>query len=359
MAYREDPFAGRRPRVACFGRIGGAEDDLVDLVAICEADAALRAKYGQMGLAVYEPDQMRDMVERDDIDMVTVKTPNYVHTEQTIAALDAGKHVWVEKPLGISHEEVDAITAARERSGKAVQVNLELRNSEMFVRVREIMAELGLEPMHVFWHVRDFNKVTDEGGQKPTPWRMRRELSGGYLLEKMIHYVDQCIWWMGRRVERVRTFAPPVVTSRYQGILDNICLNLVFEGGPTGMLHWTQFGGHDQVYDFGIVGRQGAVLCRWLDRREARMEITVCDSVLDDEGRVIKTPLRRRECYRGRDRGIMSHDSPGCLRMFIDYLRGKRAHQTVPFADAVHTMRVVLAGEESAGAGEDVVVRQA
>ena len=141
MTFRDDPYAGRLPRLAVIGRSALDADIGVELVAACEADPAVIAGYAQMGVDTYTPEQMDQMLERDDIDIVAVKTPNFLHTEMTVKALDAGKHVWVEKPMGITHEELDRIIAARERSGREVQVDLELRNSALFVRVKEIIAE--------------------------------------------------------------------------------------------------------------------------------------------------------------------------------------------------------------------------
>jgi predicted dehydrogenase len=134
-------------------------------------------------------------------------------------------------------------------------------------------------------------------------------------------------------------------------------LNLMFQGGGTSLLHWTQFGECVKRFDFGLIGTTGAIFCDWVSRDDRLMEISVAQHVLDAEGKVVRSPLLRRESYRGCDTTTMGHDSAGCLRAFADFLRGRRQAKTLPFAEAVHAMRVALAGEESVVSGRDVDVR--
>jgi len=79
---------------------------------------ALGARYGVPGLY---PDY-RSMLDAGGLDAVVVSSPAGTHAEVVLAALDAGLHVFVEKPMCITVADADAIIAARDRSGKVVQV---------------------------------------------------------------------------------------------------------------------------------------------------------------------------------------------------------------------------------------------
>ena len=64
----------------------------------------MKAAADQMGWASYETDWRR-LIERDDIDLIDISTPNHMHAEIAIAAAEAGKHVFCEKPLALSLDE--------------------------------------------------------------------------------------------------------------------------------------------------------------------------------------------------------------------------------------------------------------
>src|SRR5207247_8053197 len=69
----------------------------------------------------------RDLLASDDIDAVTITTPNAAHCEQALAAFAAGKHVFCEKPLGLDAPEARRMTEAAEASGKIHQVAFTFR----------------------------------------------------------------------------------------------------------------------------------------------------------------------------------------------------------------------------------------
>lgn len=86
----------------------------VEVAVVCDADAAaLRAT----GVATTCSDY-RDVLRRPDIDAVVIATPNHLHREIVLAALDAGKHVLCEKPLALDRHEADSMLELARRSGR-------------------------------------------------------------------------------------------------------------------------------------------------------------------------------------------------------------------------------------------------
>lgn len=84
----------------------------------------------------------RELVEQDDVDVVLVANPNAYHAQVTLAAVEAGKHVLVEKPMCITLRENDAIIAARQKTGMVVQVGHMRRYAPAFVRACEMVRGL-------------------------------------------------------------------------------------------------------------------------------------------------------------------------------------------------------------------------
>ncbi|MCD6289368.1 MAG: Gfo/Idh/MocA family oxidoreductase, partial [Anaerolineae bacterium] len=81
----------------------------------------------------------RELLARPDVDAVAVTSPDYMHEEHAVAALEAGKHVFCEKPLAITTEGCDHILEAWRRSGKQLMVGFNMRYMNMFRTMKEIV----------------------------------------------------------------------------------------------------------------------------------------------------------------------------------------------------------------------------
>jgi predicted dehydrogenase len=99
----------------------------------------------------------RDLLTRSDIDAIAVISPDYLHEEHAVAALEAGKHVFCEKPLGITIAGCDHILAAAQRSGTVLMVGHNMRYMPMFRTMKEIVDSGVIGEVKAVW-VRHFAK---------------------------------------------------------------------------------------------------------------------------------------------------------------------------------------------------------
>ncbi len=101
--------------------------DDVELVAAADiSDAALKA-VGEQNKIPHVFKDYKDLIKRRDVDAVAVCTPNYAHMQPTIDALNAGKHVIVEKPMAMSAEEAAKMVAAGKKSKKVLVIGFQYR----------------------------------------------------------------------------------------------------------------------------------------------------------------------------------------------------------------------------------------
>jgi len=111
------------------------------LVAVCDQDpgraAALAAEFG---VSEHDTD-WRALLARPDIQAVGIATPDFAHGEIALAAIEAGKHVLIEKPLATTVEECEQIVAARKAQGVKLMVDFHNRWSIPFVNLRRAIAE--------------------------------------------------------------------------------------------------------------------------------------------------------------------------------------------------------------------------
>jgi predicted dehydrogenase len=145
------------------------------------------------------------VIERDDIDIIDICAPGWMHAEIAIAALAAGKHVLVEKPLANTSAEAEAMTAAAaEARAQGVQsmIGFNYRRVPASALARELIAEGRLGSVR---HVRAAylqDWLSDEGS--PMTWRLRKETAGsGALGDIASHAIDQVLYLLGDAVTEV------------------------------------------------------------------------------------------------------------------------------------------------------------
>lgn len=135
-----------------------------------------------------------EIVRRKDIDAIFICTPNYLNKDLTIRALEAGKHVFCEKPPAFTADEVGSIMEAEARSGKKLMYGFNHRHHDSIRKMKEI---IGSEAYgKVLWIRGRYGKsVTRDYYHE---WRAKKELAGGgIVLDQGIHMIDLCLYLAG------------------------------------------------------------------------------------------------------------------------------------------------------------------
>ncbi|MGI5358385.1 Gfo/Idh/MocA family protein [Streptomyces sp. CA-252508] len=186
------------------------------LAAVCGRDAtAVRAAADRHGWAATETD-WRDLVARDDVDVVDVCTPGDSHAEIAVAALEAGKHVLCEKPLANTVAEAEAMAAAAARArarGQAAMVGFNYRRVPAMAYARELVADGRLGALrHVrLTYLQDWLVDPDF----PLTWRLEREHAGsGALGDLGAHIVDLAQYLAGEPIVGVSALTETFVRER-------------------------------------------------------------------------------------------------------------------------------------------------
>lgn len=172
-----------------------------ELVALCDpVEAALNAAGDDAGIASRYLDY-RDVLARDDIDVVTIATPNSLHEPIAIAALQAGKHVMCEKPLALSLDGARRMAAAAHDSGLVHAVNYRYRWVPAARHLKEMAdaGDLG-EIRQIFLNY--FNAAVLDPSA-PIQWRQTRAEGGGIFADIGSHLIDMSLWLLGP-IRRVR-----------------------------------------------------------------------------------------------------------------------------------------------------------
>ena len=191
-----------------------------------------------------------DAIERDDVDVVLLATPNDVHAEQALACADRGKHVFVEKPIA---DTVDAAERMRERfeqEGLVLAVGHEMRRLGAARRVKELLdgETLGTVVLaEANWSTP--SKLT------PKAWRWyRHQAPGGPLLQLGIHHADTLAYWLGAVTEWSGRFARLATEAEIDdvGVID-----VRFESGAVGVITGSYVS--PRTYFLRLYGDRGVV----------------------------------------------------------------------------------------------------
>ncbi len=219
-----------------------------------QASIAAARRFG-----IPDVEEIDKLLGRDDVDLVYIATPPFLHHDQAIAALRAGKHVICEKPLAMTVEEADVMIAEARKRKLLVVANLMQRYNPVYDAVSGLVRSKVLgEILHGYFE----NYASDEN-LPPEHWFWDRTKSGGIFVEHGVHFFDLLEGWLGpgtvaaaqrgirpgssppieEHVHCTVRYAPDVLVNFYHGFhqagrMDRQELRLVFERGEVTLFDW-------------------------------------------------------------------------------------------------------------------------
>jgi len=213
----------------------------------------------------------RKIVERDDIDVIDVCVPNFMHHDVVIAAAEAGKIIICEKPLAMNVAEAEAMTAAVEKAGVANMVSFNYRRVPAIALFKQIIDEGRVgRPFHYrATYNQDYTISADvpQGGR--ALWRLDSRVAGsGVTGDLLAHSIDTAEWLNGpirKVVAHTETFVKKRMhaeTGKVEKVdIDDACMFLaVFENGSIGTFESTRYArGRKNYSTMEINGENGSV----------------------------------------------------------------------------------------------------
>ena len=254
-----------RVALAGFGAWGRMHARALRAIAGVEVVAILaRSDEARAAAAVEVPHAMvfsdlEAMFAASRIDVVNVLQPNHLHAATAIRALANGCHVFLEKPLGLSLAECDAVAAAARRAQRQVVVNHELRVSRQWGAVRERVVKGDLGTIR-HQHLSLFRKPFRHGSDG---WRYDPARVGSWVLEELVHFIDLILWYAEGNGLPVRVNAFGAGRdSRNAGLSDHFTVVLEWDDGATAVLNQC-LGGFEHHTLLEVAGSAGALRTWW------------------------------------------------------------------------------------------------
>lgn len=257
-----------------------------ELVAVADAFAPLEA---YQSLKTFKDGG--DLIRSGAVDAVIIATPHYQHTTLGMAALEAGLHVIVEKPISVHKADAERLIAAHARRPDLVfSAMFQLRTEPRYVKIKRLITsgELG-EIIRVNWIITDWFRTEAyyaSGGWRAT-WKGE---GGGVLLNQCPHNLD-LIQWLAGMPARVRGFCQ---LGRYHQIEveDNVTVYFEYPNGATGVFI-TSTGEAPGANRLEIAGTRGRLVLE-----QGRLSFLRNELPMDEFSRTSKAGFARPDTWQ-------------------------------------------------------------
>lgn len=316
----------KHPAVAAKYRIVAVTDPIAD-----------RAQEAQATFGCRIHDSFDALIADPEVELVVVATLNSMHAPQSIAALQAGKHVLCEKPMATSLADADRMVQVARDSGRILTINHNMRFVPGFVTMRDVIrsGKLG-EILHMQFHSHGFRRRWD--------WQTLKEFGGGEMNNNASHSVDMALTLLGDVTPQVHSDVrrTPLCAGDAD---DHVKIMLTAAGAPTVDIMVSNAGsipGEPWIVlgtQGGLVGSPNKLSWRYFDptllpERQPDKEPTPDRSYNRED-----LPWREETWDRGKD------TSPGYDYLYLDLYETLR-HGKPPAITPESVRRVVAVLEE-------------
>jgi predicted dehydrogenase len=297
------------------------EIENAEITALTDVRAENLENAGKLVLSAERFASISEMLSKGKTDAVIIASPNWLHCEQAVEALDVGKHVFCEKPPGITLCEAEKIMASWKKSGKVLQIGHELRHAKVFETARKNVAE-GLIGEIKMIRYSEFRKPLLSG------WRQTGK-TGGVMLEKNSHFFDLFNWFADSLPLDVYSSGANDA-NKESPLIDNCFVTVGYENGIRASLTMCLFCKNGGENTFELVGTKGL-----LRVKEEFLEI------FDRE----KGKIQEVNCALEKPEGMHM----GCRRQFEHFINCIENGE-IPLnniVSTIQTLKLSLAAEES------------
>jgi 1,5-anhydro-D-fructose reductase (1,5-anhydro-D-mannitol-forming) len=226
------------------------------LLAVMRRNGALAADFARRHNVSRWHDDADAIIKAPDIDAVYIATMTDTHHDYTLRCAAAGKPVYVEKPMAMSHVQCVEMIGACKAAKVPLWVGYYRRGLPRFVAVRDLIASGAIGDVRMVLS-RQFQRLPSEEQLKghALAWRADASLGGGIFFESVGHTLDILDFMLGP-IARVRAFADNQAGA--YATEDVIAASFRFESGVYGTGTWCYTTDHDEEYN-EIVGSRGRI----------------------------------------------------------------------------------------------------
>jgi predicted dehydrogenase len=324
-------------------------------VALCaRTPDRLERVAGKLGISDTST-EWESFVTRDDLDVISVATPTLLHSDMTLAALDAGKAVLCEKPLAGDLDTARDMARAAKKSSRPTACCFENRWNADWLAVADLVHEGFLGKQYLarvsrsaaYWH---------PSHPLQARWMYDRDQGGGYLAGMLVHDLDFLCSLLGRPESvcaELRTSEPirelPDGETLSVTADDTAALLMRMESGLTAMLSISVMGAHTDHYRLELFGSDGTII----GDGDLRATNYLAGAAADDGLRPLAINEREPAHPQHLPTGLAGHAACAMALMLQDWLPAFDGGQSkaATFDNGLLSLAVIDAAQRSAQGG--------
>ena len=274
-------------------------------------------------------DRLAEMLAREDIDIVSICTINFLHAEQAVMAAEAGKHMLIEKPICCSIDELKAIKKAVKKAGVIANSGYVLRWNPLIQIVHNLVSK------------GDLGKITyaacDYWHELIGEWKTKKATAGSAWLMGGSHAIDAIRWMMGDdEVLEVSSYSTPAMRRKEFDYDPSGALLMKFKSGAVGKAAVSVECNMPYVFNLELIGTKGAVRNNklWCERMAGQTDWVEIPTILPDSADVAHHPFQGEidylvDCVR-KNKPSMLHVEDSGITHEICFAAEKSAAQGCP-----------------------------
>ena len=328
-----------------------AASENAELVAVCDIDEAKLAKFAESYPETTLYRDFEELLKDKNIDIISICLPSAMHADFAVRAMEAGKHVLVEKPLDITYERAMLIEEARLRTGMTAGVVHQNRFNLNMYPIKDAidsgrLGRLILGTFAVKWYREQ--SYYDRGGWRGT-WEMD---GGGSLMNQAVHTVDLMHWLMGD----IESVTSTMSINNHKIQTEDLTASLIkFKSGATATFVSTTCAYPGISTEIMLYGTDGSIEADADMIKTWKMRDPLDDMDEDDEEQMMieRYGHGNRQAAKSEPEKLYGHRH--VVEDMILAVRDGRAPEVTP-AEAAYSVRIVNAIYESAKTGKPVVL---
>jgi myo-inositol 2-dehydrogenase/D-chiro-inositol 1-dehydrogenase len=285
-----------------------------------------------------------ELLRRDDIEAIDIVAPTYLHFEMASAALSAGKHLLLEKPMAPTLQLCDELLRIARQHNRLFAVGHELRLSSLWGRMREMIEE-GYIGRPLYALIELSRRPYRQGSNN---WRYDINRVGNWILEEPIHFFDLARWYLSACGDPVSIYA--AANSRqpdHPELQDNFSAIVHFPGGAYAVVSQTlsAFEHHQTVK---VTGDRGALWASWSGAMDRTLHPTFSLRAFNG-GEVIDVPINKitGEVFELEDQ----------IAMFVSAIR-EGAPLACPAEEGRWSVAMCLAAQRAVDEGKAIFMNE-
>ena len=225
------------------------------LSGVCDVDRPRAEAVAAKHDVPFVTTDYRELLARPDIDAVCICTPHYLHAEMAIAAAQAGKHVFCEKPMATTAADMEAMIVEADRAGVQLGICFQHRFDSVMVQLKAVLDEGKLGQL--LMGSAQLRCLRDRQYYESAAWRGTwSQEGGGVLVNQAIHTIDLMVWLLGEVVS-VTGVCATLCSREFIEVEDTASAVVTFASGAQGTIAATtasHLGWQSRLQLYGTTG---------------------------------------------------------------------------------------------------------